>query len=407
MTPSGKTLFYLDKKVSVAVPYNDQQTIYLRFGALLFLFLFIHLLAEKEARKKGAWRGILLLTFLVLLIRLITYYFPALLNLRQFELFDPAIYGSSPIQRSLGDLLINTIFFTWIILFAWAKLRDVQKPIAGLSGNMRWVLGFLALCLLIFSTFILATVIRSLVSDSKISFDVTDFFSLNGYTVAGFIAFTCLSLSYYYFSQLLFRFIFTFFKERKILIYFSIGLAGLIYLTIRSGHPDVLFYLPVLLWLLLYTWLFNRQSLIFSKLRINIASILSWIFLFSVSIASVMLAENRKVEWEKRKRLADKLAVQTDPSSERLMSIAIQYLDNEFLSANFYRLTEPEKSKIVRDSIIRENYSGYLNKYDTRLYVYDSLDQPLYNEDPTSFDDLNTILKVQSKETRIDGLYYY
>lgn len=406
-SPSGKVLFYLDKKASAAVAYNDKQTIFLRFAALLFLFIFIHLLAESVARKKDAWTGIVLLVFLVIIIRLVTYYFPALLNLRQFELFDPAIYGSNPIQRSLGDLLINTLFFTWIVLFAWSKLRDKEKPGAGLSPTLRWVAGFLALCLLIFSTFVLATVVRSLVADSKISFDVTDFFSLNGYTIAGFIVFSCLALSYYYFSQLLFRFIFSFFKDRKILIYFSIGFAGLIYLTLRSGHPDVLFYLPVLLWLLIYTLLFNRQRVIFSRFRINIASTLSWIFLFSVSIAAIMLAENRKVEWEKRKRLADKLAIQTDPSSERLMSIAIQYLDNDFLADNFYRLSDPEKSKIFRDSIIRENYSGYLNKYDTRLYAYDENDKPIYNDDPTSYDDLNTILKVQSKDTKIPGLYYY
>lgn len=406
-TAAGKTLFYLEKKVSAAVPYNDLQTLFLRFGALFFLFLFIHLLAESVARKKKTWKAISLLTILVVAIRLVTYYFPSLLNLRQFELFDPAIYGSNPIQRSLGDLLINALFFTWIILFAWSKLRDVERPAAGLSKPVRWIAGLLALCLLIFSTFILATVIRSLISDSKIPFDVTDYSSLNGYTIAGFIAFTCLSLSYYYLSQLLFRFIFTFFKGRKILIYFSIGSAGLIYLTIRSGHPDVLFYLPVLLWLLIYTWLFNRQSVIFSRLRINIASVLSWIFLFSVSIATIMLAENRKVEWEKRKRMAEKIAVETDPSSERLMSIAIQYLDNDFLSGNFYRLNDPEKSKTFKDSIIKENYSGYLDKYDTRLYVYDANDRPLYNEGRTSYDDLNTILKVQSKDTKIPGLYYY
>ena len=39
---SGKTLFYLDKKISVAVPYNDRRTILLRFsGYYYFFFLFI------------------------------------------------------------------------------------------------------------------------------------------------------------------------------------------------------------------------------------------------------------------------------------------------------------------------------------------------------------------------------
>ena len=404
---SGTTLFYLEKKTAAAVPYNDTQTIFLRFGALIFLFLFLHLLADSVARKHGAWKGIGALVLLLLAVRLTTYYYPSLLNLRQFELFDPSIYGSNPIQRSLGDLLINSLFLCWVVLFAWSKLREFENPAESFSVRYKWVAGIFSLCLLLFSTFVLATVIRSLVSDSTISFDVTDFFSLNFYTVAGFAALACLSLSYYYLSQLLFRFIFPLFKGRSFLIYFAIGFAGLIYLTIRSGNSEVLFYLPVLLWLLVYTWFVNRRSLVINHVRINIAGTLSWIFVFSVSIAAIMLSENGKVEWEKRKRLADKLAIQTDPSSERLMSIAIKYLDNDFLSENFHRFKDEERSVQLRDSIITGNYSGYLNKYDTRLYVYDESDRPLFNEDPTSFEALNVIFTVQSKPTEMEGLYYY
>lgn len=406
-TSLGTTLFYLDKKTAAAVPYNDRETLFLRFGALLFLFLFFHSLASSIAKTRGAWSGICALFFLLLSVRLVTYFYPAVLNLRQFELFDPSIYGSNPIQRSLGDLLINSLFFCWIVLFAWAQLKQLDNPVASLSKTKKWIIGIVSLFFLLFSTFILATVIRSLVSDSTISFDVTDFFSLNFYTVAGFAVLACLSLSYYYLSQLLFRMIFPLFMGRNFLVYFAIGFVGLVYLTIRSGSPQVLFYLPVLLWLLAYTWFVNRRSLVINHVRINIAGTLSWIFVFSASIAAVMLSENGKVELEKRKRMADKLAVQTDPSSERLMSIAIKYLDDDFLSNNFYRFKSEETSVQLRDSIIAGNYSGYLNKYDTRLYVYDEKDKPLYNEDPTSFEALSVIFTVQSKPTEIEGLYYY
>ena len=407
-TVSGKTLFYLDKKTTVAVAYNDSRTILLRFSGVLLLFLFIHLLAESVARKDRTWRAIGLLALILVLFRLSTYYFPSILNLRQFELFSPLIYGSNPIQRSLGDLLINSTLFCWVVLFAWSKLRYIEDPTTNFSKALKWVAGIFALCLLILSTFVLATVIRSLVADSKISFDVTNFFSLNRYTVVGFFVLACLSLSYYYFSQLLFRLIFPLFAGKSFLIYFAIGFAGLAYLTVRSGNPEVLFFLPVLLWLLAYTWLVNKKGVILNRIRINIAGILSWIFVFSVSITAIMFSQNRKVEWERRKLIADKLAVQTDPSSERLMSIAIRYLDNDFLSENFHRFTDEEKSKKIRDSIITDSYSGNLNKYETRLYVYDSADRPLYNEDPSTYESLNTILTVQSKPTEnTEGLYYY
>ncbi|HWR33620.1 MAG TPA: HAMP domain-containing sensor histidine kinase, partial [Chitinophagaceae bacterium] len=404
---SGKPLFHLDRKIAGSVLYNDRLTNLLRFAAVLMLFLFIYMEAEALFIKRGVWRSLIFLTISLFAFRLATYLFPALLNLRQFELFSPLVYGSNLVQRSLGDLFINSGLFCWIVLFAWAKLHKRENLFESHSARMKWIAGFISLWLLIFSTFMLATVIKSLVADSKISFDVTNFFGLNQYTVIGFVVLASLSLSYYYFSQLLFRFVFPLFEQRKILIYFFIGLAGLIYLTIRSGHPDVLFHIPVLCWLLLYTWLANRKGIIISNIRINIAGILSWIFIFSVSIAAIMLGENSKVEWEKRKRMAEKLAVQTDPSSERLMSIAIQYLDNDFLRDNFYRFSYEEMGKVLRDSIIAVNYSSYLNKYDTRLYIYDNNDQPVNNEDAMAYEALNAILNVQSKPTKIEGLYYY
>lgn len=404
---SGKTLFYFDRKAAGAVPYNSKFSIFLKLGALVLLFFFLHLKAESFAAGGNGWGAIGFLTAVVVGLRVLSYYYPAWLNLRQFELFDPAIYGSNAVQRSLGDLLINAILFCWIVLFAWSKLRHIENPTAGFSKPLRWIVGLVSLCLLIYSTFILASVIRSMVADSKISFDVIDFFSLNRYTVFGFVVLACLSLSYYYFTQLLFRLIFPLFEGQTLIIYFAIGLAGLIYLTARSGDPTVLFYLPVLMWLLLYTALVNRQGLIFSHIRINIAGILFWIFVFSFSIAAIMLAENTKVEWARRTNFAEKLAVQTDPSSERLLNIALQYLDNDFLEANFHRLRDAAKSKVFRDSILTENYRGYLDKYDTRLYVFDADNRPLNNDDPASFEDLNTVLAVQAKPAKTPGLFYY
>ncbi len=403
---TGKTIFYLERKTTGAVPYNDKLTIVLRFTAVLLLLLFLHLFAESVYRTRGHWSAISFLALSLLVLRLVTYFYPSILNLRQFELFNPVHYGSNPVQRSLGDLLINAALFCWIVLFAWPKLKQVEDPVGRYHSRFRWFAGLVAIGLLIFSTFTLATVIRSLVADSKISFDVTNFFTLTRYTVVGFVILACLSLSYYYFSQLLFKFIFPLFRGKSILAYFTIGLTGLLYLTLRTGE-SVLFYIPVLIWLLGYTWLIERQGLIFKHIRINIASILSWIFVFSISISLIMLNENNKAEWEKRKRMADKIAYQSDEGSERLMSIAIQYLDNDFLGDNFYRFSDEEENRQLRDSIITTNYTGYLNKYDTRLYIYDRDNQPLFNDDATSLDALNTILQVQSTETNIPGLYYY
>ena len=405
---SGKELFFLDQKPSATIPFNDYATNLLRFAALLVLCLFIQVYIESKSAKIGGWKSIVLLTVVLFGLRLLTYLFPFVLNLRQFELFDPSVYGSNFVQRSLGDLLINAVLFGWIVLFAWTKLNRIENITVKLGKQGKWIAGIISLGLLLISTFMLAGVIRSLIADSKISFDVTEFFSLNRFTVIGFILLAVLSVSYYYFSQLLFLFILPLFKGRPVLIYFSIAFAGLVFLTVRSGHPTVLFYLPVLLWLLLYTFLLFNQKILITRFRINIANTLFWVFIFSFSVSAVMLAEIKKVEWEKRKSIAERLVEDTDPSGERLLSIGLTFLDNRFLSANFYRFYDRENGKIFRDSIIRENYSGYLNKYETKLYVFDYKGNAIYNEEPTGFNALNTILTVQSRAiNKVPGLYYY
>src|SRR5205085_5954681 len=103
----------------------------------------------------------------LLALRLIIYWFPGLMNLRQFELFDPSIYGANVIQRSLGDLLMNSVFFCWFVLFTWYKVHHRPSVFLRFSRWVQWTAGVVSVCLLIYSTFILSSLIRSIVADSK------------------------------------------------------------------------------------------------------------------------------------------------------------------------------------------------------------------------------------------------
>src|SRR3974390_2897890 len=51
-------------------------------------------------------------------------------------------------------------------------------------------------------------------------------------------------------------------------------------------------------------------------------------------------------------------------------------------------------------------FRSYTRKYDTRIYTYDSLEKTLYNQDPVSYDTLNTIFQLQGKSTSIPDLKY-
>ncbi|MES1220489.1 MAG: hypothetical protein ABUT20_33615, partial [Bacteroidota bacterium] len=124
---SGNTLFYIDKKAYVAIPYNDVTTLLFRLGGLFLLLLFVHLVAETIARQSRAWKAVTFITVCLVVIRVIMYQWPSLLNQRQFAIFDPSIYGSDVIQKSLGDLLANAIVFCWIVVFTWSKISHKES----------------------------------------------------------------------------------------------------------------------------------------------------------------------------------------------------------------------------------------------------------------------------------------
>jgi hypothetical protein len=177
-----------------------------------------------------------------------------------------------------------------------------------------------------------------------------------------------MSLMYYYFTRMLLRFVFSAFEGKAVFVYFSIAVIGLVYLSFQSGNTIVLFHLPVLLWLVIYTLLLSQQKFIINRFTITMAGVLFWIFIFSVSLASIILQENKKKEWVTRKIIAEKHDELTDPSQERTLSIALAYLDNKFLSRNFHRFTNEYTNRYIRDSITTRNFLvGYRNAYTTKF----------------------------------------
>ncbi len=402
----GKPLFYIKGLSHANVGTADLLTIVLRLTGLIFFLIYISLLAESISRKSRTLYGVAFLAVSFILIRLLIYYGQDFFSLRQFGLFDPAIYATNDFNPSLGDLLINSILLCWVVLFSWYNITPQQKVPSYLKGKLLYGAGFIAIFILIFSTFQLANIVRSLVADSQVSFNVTDFFGLDFYTIIGFIVLALLSLTYYYFTRLLFRFIFSVFRDNYTYIYFCLAFVGLLFLTFRSGNSIVLFHLPVLLWLVLYTLLVSQEKFIINRFRITVAGALFWIFVFSVSLAAIIMQGNRENELSLRKAMAEKYDRITDPATNSTLSIAIAYLDNRFLLNNFNRFRDVRQNQFLRDSILKEIFSDYTIRYDTKIYVFDSFDSSVNNKDLRGYPELNNIFTVRSKPTGIPDVNF-
>ncbi len=403
----GKPLFYIVEKTSTVIAKNNLVAVWLRILAAICVLLFLHLLANVVMASRGLWRAVLVLAGSIAVLRAISYFFPFPLNFRQFELFDPSIYGSNVVFRSLGDLFINSLLFSWVVLFIHYHLQDKKFEPPTQRPEWRW--GFIvgAIVVLILSAFVAGDVVRSLVADSQISFDVINFFTLNIYSVTGFVVLCSIAMGYFLLSQIMLYFVRPFSDRRSPVPYLVMTIVGLVYLSFQLGKEHAAFRLFVLGWLLLYLFLLYRLNLGLSIRKVASLRLIFWLFFFSVTITVVIVVENSKKELSNRKHYAETLSTKADPSSETLLNTLLTDFRSDYLAANFRRLASDSASRYFKDSLVNGNFSGYTNKYETKIYTFDANERPLFNEDNASYNELNTVLNTQAKPTNIPELYYY
>ena len=402
---SGSVLFYVASKNQTDRPTEIIAT-YLKLIAVLLLLIYIHFIAEKIAQQNGFWKGLLFLIVALCLLRFVSYNTRFPVDFTQFELFKPYVYGST-MHRSLGDLLINTILFCWIILFSSQRLDKTgfyNVP----EGRMGYVVGAVASLIVVILTFLVAFIIRSLAADSSISFDVINFFSLSPYTFFGFVTLSILAVAYYYFMRIMLPLLSFAFRNNFYPVYLVVAVAGLTFLTFEVNNLLLVFYIIVLGWLMVYIWISRLKKFGINDQRQSMASALFWIFLFSVSITAIIIDANREKEWQNRMRYASKIDNRTDARNETELGISFVYLDNDFLAPNFYRFKDEKLASFLRDSILHKG--DFPLRYDQRILVFDADKKPLFNEsndDESSYNNIETILRVEAQPTNYDSLYYY
>jgi two-component system, NtrC family, nitrogen regulation sensor histidine kinase NtrY len=398
----GTILFWLKQQRNYLQPLG-MFTVITRLLAVLFLLLFVHYAASAIAKKYSFAAGLFFLVAFVVAARVCSYLFPVPLNFRQFELFDPAVYSSGNIHKSLGDLLINSFLLLWILLFI---SRHRKQLILFFPSLNRYVGLFIMAGLIFLSAILFGNITISLVSDSRISFNVANIFSLSLFSFASFVILGCLATNFFLVTEWLFETLDAYSDHKLYLTLFALTLAGLLYLTLTISSSLVLFHFTMLLWLLLIGVLLKSTQLA-RRFFPSGSKILFWLFFFSASLTALLVAENDAKEWKDRKRMAEKLSLQTDPAAETLLSLALNNFRDEFLLANFSRFNTSGGNQYLKDSLLNEHFSGYLNQFDSKIFTFSQTEQPLFNEDSISFNNLNTIYNLQSKPTTVRDWQYH
>ena len=402
----GKTLFGLIEKKDGHIPPGNFSII-LRLVAIVFFLIFLNVFSLEIVRERGWVKGFSFLVGALFFLRVISYFLPFPFDFRSLSLFDASVYASNSLHPSLGDLLINVILLYWLTSFAKFAAVNKLKKLEKITGKTAWWLTALLAVILITLTFLSAGVVRSLIKDGKIPFDVTNFFSLNIFTLLSFIILCFIILTFFHISHIVLLFMYKAVGVPLRWRYLLITLIGMVYLTFRLSDPATTSNIIVLIWLVAYLAVmeYRKDDIFIPVLRSSFFII--WIIIFAASISALIIYQYDEVELLQRKEKAVTLASEADPSAEYLFNAGIADIDSAFFTNNLNRLTSETSNKTIKDSLISQYFTINSNRYDIRLYTFDNLFRPLYNDDSIPFSGLNRIIINRSKNTDYPDLRYF
>ncbi|MEI6122342.1 MAG: HAMP domain-containing sensor histidine kinase [Bacteroidota bacterium] len=399
----GKPLFSIIYKDTNKYSKNTETIIFFNylvvFLTLLYLiFLFCRIIIPNSSQKNI--RNFLFF-FIIILFRLILFYFRVPKDLYDSQFFSPVYFASSELIPSFGDLLINTI-----ILFIVAVILNKGIAFSLQKIKSNWVRFFTSFYLLLFSGIFFCFInnlLRSIILDSTISYNLNQIFTLNGLSIIGFFIISFINLSYFLIAIFILKYVMLFCKKEPSFI-LAVFLAVL---TIILIHPygsslDVHVLLGFLLFNTIYFLYRRRKRKVYNFYEISL-----YLILFTYITYYTLNTCNTFKEIEKRKSLAQKISSGEDPLAEYLYNNIQQEISNDIivkqkLSRNTIKDNE------ISDYIIKKYFSGYWEKYKIQITVCNNNDSLLiepFLEKKNCYMYFDDLIKTIGKNSSCENLY--
>ncbi|PSL32058.1 sensor histidine kinase [Chitinophaga ginsengisoli] len=401
-------LFYLyyDRTLDAGPP--NLLSVILRVLGCICVLIFINLFAAMLARQKNPMYGFFFLLAVILCCRMLSYFYPFPFNLRALNIFTPLIYAKDEVFRSLGDLLINVLLGFWLLLFFREHVKTIKPPVVKNHWQQRLVIILASFIMYIVGEF-LSELIRSLVIDSRISFDVANPFSLNEYSIIGFVILGFISFSFLFFSQIINYLLNELTNFRHRTKYIFLAAVGIVWLTFRLQNPEIYYSVAMVIWLIIYVVLLDALSYRFEN-SLATVPFLFWLFLLTITTSAVLVYYNDQKELSLRERMAVELSKQKDPYVEMLLTdVTRQMEEDELLQLFFQQSTSSTGRSMPRSTLENElkqkYFKGYLGRFNVSFYAFNEYFEPIYGGDTSTFPALSRRMLMGS-ELIGNELYY-
>jgi len=379
----------------------------LTIGSLLIFFGIAFLaVAAFSFAQNYQWRyaefGLLFLFAVFRLIRAAMNVFDFPSGFIQGPLFEPQVFASSSLNRSLFDLLVNMLF---LLLISFAVFQRIYRfrllhlrnhPVYGMP-----VLTVFVLVILLAGLFPVV-VIQTIFNNSEINLDIARTIDFNSVRLVAFLIVVMSCASTFLFSH---GFIHVLLKAgKRVWIPSTIGVLIFVFVNEWTGQ----IYLPSLIatGLYLVTVFWFRFSSALQRLSFSsFGYLFTAVFFFALQCGYAVQYFSHREKLENNFAFASDFLVDRDVFAEYLLHETSDRISHDaFIQA---RISGPFLGKeSIRQKIRQVYLPNYFNKYDVDIVIFNSVGD---NVEGTEGFTLSSLLAAYDKDafrTSYEGVFY-
>ncbi|MDH4089627.1 MAG: ATP-binding protein [Cyclobacteriaceae bacterium] len=323
----------------------------------------------------------------------------------QSDLFNPQFFASSPLNASLGDLILNELA---VLLLCFYLFRNYHRfkifQYLYLGNFVSWFLSILAgLCILFAILFPFLT-IQTLYNNSTIALDISRSLDFDSIRIVAITVVIISGVCSFLFAHTFIRLMIA--DGRKGRVVFSFLMAVLLFALINTltGQQYVSSlvlgssYFFLVYFLKLYAGLKRLTFATFSYLFIAI-------FFLSSNGAYAIHYFSRQEKINNQFKFADDFLVNRDIFGEYLLhETAIKIENDAFIQS---RLSTPFLNRdAIRQKIRQVFLPSYFNKYDVEIFLFGSTGEPLNNRSPATLSEFVDLYDKDALRTPAEGVYF-
>ena len=376
--------------------------ILITFAILMLVLLAYSILPRVRSRSQEAGFAFLFAVFLSLRWLMTYFQFPG--TLIRSDFFDPQIFASSYINASLGDMFLNVLAILALCIYIFRNFFRFRMLRVRNDSLKTWIVSvFSSLCIL-FAWLFPFIVIQTLYNNSSIVLDISQSLQFGGLRILAVVTVLLSGVAAFLFSHPFTSLVSSDKNKTRARVSFIIGMG--IFLVINEGTEQAYLSSLVCAAVSFFTVYVLKLHKHLKRLSYGtFAYLFVSIFFLSANGAYAIQYFTYKEKIENQFRFASTFLIDRDIFAEYLLNEASEDIAGDAFIQT--RIMSPFLGKEpVRQKIRQLFLPTYFNKYDIRIFIFNSFGAPVDNQVETTFRDLVVGFQEDPYRTEYENIYF-